>query len=72
MTQNISPNPPLALSLVQNVVSFGPDSLANPHIAVIFTEQEWATVQGAMFDAWLNSPPHLEEVAGSASPSLPN
>ncbi|MBF0402080.1 MAG: hypothetical protein HQL90_15115 [Magnetococcales bacterium] len=35
-----------------NVMPFGPDSLPNPHIAIVFTEQEWDAFQGPIMEAW--------------------
>ncbi|MBF0583085.1 MAG: hypothetical protein HQL80_02480 [Magnetococcales bacterium] len=35
-----------------NVMPFSPDSLPNPYIAIVFTEQEWDAFQGPIMEAW--------------------
>lgn len=51
MPQDISqPLHPSSMDLL--TISFGPDSLQNPHIAVVFTEQEWDEFQGPIMEVW--------------------
>ncbi|MEO5341077.1 MAG: hypothetical protein H7837_11280 [Magnetococcus sp. MYC-9] len=53
MTQNIShthPQNPAGM----NMMAFSPDSLQNPHTAVVFSEQEWEVFQGVIMEVWAN------------------